>query len=138
MPKPLGDSTTTASSTGDLIGRTTLCATGDFAMSAGWGTSPVLTVVRGSDVAASITIQAKATVGANPTITYTFKNGAWANAPIVVCCRTDIQAATGAPATNVQNEFVVTSVSTTQVVFTFNGTPVANTTYGLNFICMGV
>jgi len=115
----------------------TALATSDFVLSAGWGTSPVLTVVGGNDQCASITIQAKATVGANPTVTLTFKNGTWTNAPIVVCGRTELSAATGAPAAAVSNEWVPTTVSATQVVFTFNGTPVANSTYGLSFICMG-
>ena len=117
----------------------TALATADYVLSAGWGTSPTFTAVRGTDAGAAFTITAKATVGANPTVTLTFKNGAWANgAPIVICGRTEIVAATGAPAAAVSNEFVVTSVSTTQAVFTFNGTPVANSTYGCSFICMGV
>lgn len=115
----------------------TALAAGDFVLSAGWGTSPVLTVVRGTDQAAVITIQAKATVGANPTVTLTFKNGTWTTIPIVVCSRTEIIAVTGAPAAAVQNEFVPTTVSATQIIFTFNGTPVANSTYGCSFICMG-
>jgi hypothetical protein len=111
---------------------------GDFVLSAGWGTSPTFTVVRGTDQGAVFTITAKATVGANPTVTFTFHNGAWPNgAPVVVCNRTEIVAATGSPAAAVSNEFVPTTVSTTQIVFTFNGTPVANSTYGCSFICMG-
>lgn len=116
----------------------TALVTGDFVLSAGWGTSPVLTVVRGTDQAAAITIQAKATVGANPTVTLTFKNGTWTTIPIVICGRTELVAATGAPAAAVSNEWVPTTISATQIVFTFNGTPVANSTYGLSFICMGV
>ena len=117
----------------------TVLVTADYVVSAGWGTSPVLTAVRGTDNGAAFTVQAKATVAANPIVTLTFKNGAWANgAPIVICGRTEFVAATGAPAAAVSNEFVVTTVSTTQIVFTFNGTPVANSTYGCSFICMGV
>ena len=117
---------------------TTLVTT-DYVLSAGWGTTPTFAAVRGTDNGATFTIVAKATVGANPTVTLTFKNGAWVNgAPIVVCGRTDVTAATGAPAAAVANEFVPTTVSTTQIIFTFNGTPVANSTYGCSFICMGV
>ena len=115
----------------------TTLVTADYVLSAGWGTSPVFTAVRGTDQAATFTIQAKATVGANPTVTLTFKNGTWTVAPIVVCGRTELVAATGAPAAAVTNEFVPTTVSATQIVFTFNGTPVANSTYGCSFICMG-
>lgn len=116
----------------------TALITADYVLSAGWGTSPVFTAVRGTDQAATFTIQAKATVGANPTVTLTFKNGTWITAPIVVPCRTELVAATGAPAAAVSNEWVPTSVTATQVVFTFNGTPVANSVYGCSFIVMGV
>ncbi len=117
----------------------TALSAADYVLSAGWGTTPTFTAVRGTDTGATFTIVAKATTSANPTVTLTFKNGAWANgAPIVICGRTEIAAATGAPAAAVSNEFVTTTVSTTQIVFTFNGTPVANSTYGCSFICMGV
>lgn len=116
----------------------TVLATSDYVLSAGWGTTPTFTAVRGTDQAATFTVQAKATVGANPTITLTFKNGTWTNAPIIVCGRTELVAATGAPAAAVSNEWVITSVTATQAVFTFNGTPVANSIYGCSFICMGV
>lgn len=116
----------------------TVLVAADYVLSAGWGTSPVFTAVRGTDQAATFTIQAKVTVGANPTVTLTFKNGTWTTAPIVVCSRTEIVGATGAPSAAVQNEFVPTTVSATQIIFTFNGTPVANSTYGCSFICMGV
>jgi hypothetical protein len=123
---------------GDSTTLPTALVTADYVLSAGWGTSPTFTAVRGTDQGATFTVTAKATVGANPTVTLTFKNGAWANsAPIVICGRTEIVAATGAPATAVSNEFVPTTVSTTQIIFTFNGTPVANSTYGCSFICLG-
>jgi hypothetical protein len=110
---------------------------GDFAASAEWGTSPVITVVGGTDGCASVTIQAKATTAASPTLTLTFKDGAWTTIPVVIPARTDIVAATAAPGATVTNEWVVTSVTSTQAVFTFLGTPVANNTYGLAFICIG-
>src|SRR6266850_3798583 len=115
----------------------TVLVTADYVLSAGWGTTPTFTAVRGTDQAATFTIVAKATVGANPTVTLTFKNGTWTNIPIVVCGRTELVAATGAPSAVVTNEFVPTTVSATQIIFTFNGTPVANSTYGCSFICMG-
>jgi hypothetical protein len=158
MAKPLGDVTTVPTAHADLTGMLptaavpvltvvsaqrynshagTVLVTADYALSSGWGTSPTFTAVRGTDQAAAFTITAKATVGANPTITLTFHDGTWTNAPIVVCGRTEIVAATGSPSTSVSNEFVPTSVTATQIVFTFNGTPVANSTYGCSFICMG-
>jgi len=108
-----------------------------FALSAGWGTTPTLTIVGGTDQACAITIVAKATVGASPTVTYTFKDGTWTNAPIVVCDRTDVSAAAAAPGATVTNQWATTSVSATAVTFTFNGTPVANNTYGLAWVAMG-
>jgi len=115
----------------------TVPTSSSFALSAGWGTTPTLTIVGGTDQACAITIVAKATVGASPTVTYTFKDGTWTNAPIVVCDRTDVSAAAAAPGATVTNQWATTSVSATAVTFTFNGTPVANNTYGLAWVAMG-
>lgn len=115
----------------------TALATGDIAVSAGWGTSPTITVVRGTDQAAFIQITAKATVGAAPTVTVTFHDGTWGTVPIVVACRTDTVAANAVPSAAITNQWAVTSVSATAVTFTFNGTPVANSVYGLSYIAMG-
>lgn len=109
----------------------------DFVASAEWGTSPVLTVVGGTDQAASITIQAKTTTSASPKITLTFKDGTWTNVPVVIAQRTDVVAATAAPGATVTNQWVVTAVTATSVEFTFNGQPVANNTYGLAFEVFG-
>jgi hypothetical protein len=109
----------------------------DYVASSGWGTSPTKTAVIGTDTAATFTIVAKATVGANPTITLTFHDGTWTNVPVVVVCQVGLQTAAGSPTTVVSNEWVVTSTTATQVVFTFNGTPVANDTYGFSFVAIG-
>lgn len=109
----------------------------DFVASAEWGTSPVLTVVGGTDQAASITIQAKVTTSASPKITLTFHDGTWTNVPVVVAQRTDVVAATAAPGATVTNQWVVTAITATSVEFTFNGQPVANNTYGLAFEVFG-
>ena len=115
----------------------TALAASDYAASSGWGTSPTKTAVVGTDQGATFTITAKATVGASPTITLTFHDGTWTQTPVVVVSRQDVVAAAAAPGATVTNQWVVTSVSATSVVFTFNGTPVANNTYGLSFIAMG-
>jgi len=115
----------------------TALAASDYAASSGWGTAPTLTAVRGTDQGATFTVTAKATVGASPTITLTFHDGTWTTVPVVVVCRQDVVAAAAAPGATVTNQWVVTSVSATAVVFTFNGTPVANNVYGLSFIAMG-
>ncbi len=119
-----------------IAGRGTALAITDIVLSSGWGTSPVKAIT-GSDAAGTVTITAKATVGASPTITLTFKDGTWTTIPVVLVDRTDVSAATAAPGVAVTNRFVVTSVSATQMVITFNGTPVANNVYSFSFICIG-
>ena len=109
----------------------------DYTASSGWGTSPIKTAVRGTDQGATFTIAAAAAVGASPTITLTFHDGTWTQIPVIVVSRQDVVAAAAAPGATVTNQWVVTSVSATAVVFTFNGTPVAGNTYGLSFIAMG-
>lgn len=148
MP-PLGDITSVPSVTAPVFtgqvstkridghGGTALVS-GDFALSAGWGTTPTLSITANSrDHGGSFTIVAKATTGSNPTVTLTFHDGTWTNIPAVVCDRTDVAAATATPSASVTNQFVPTTVSATQIIFTFNGQPVANNTYGCSWICMG-
>ena len=145
MGAPLGDSTqfpsiatfTTVQTKRLNVHGGTALVSGNIALSSGWGTSPTLTINRGVDQAASIQITAKATTAANPTVTVTFADGTFTQIPVVVPTRTDITAATGAPSTSVANDWVPTTVSATQVVFTFNGTPVANSVYGLAWIALG-
>lgn len=108
------------------IGSTVLYT--DFTPSGGFGTSPVITVAGTSkDQGGQVTVQAKATTGANPTLTFVFHNGTWGHVPAVTACSGDTS---GLP-------WVVTSISATQVVFTLLGTPVANSTYVLNWTAMG-
>ena len=89
--------------------------------SSGFGTSPVLSVA-GTQNAFVLSVTAKATTGANPTITLTFPI-AYIAASQFVCCRTDSLSDTG--------YWAVQSTSTTQAVFEFVGTPTANHVYGL-------
>ncbi len=66
---------------------TTLVA-GDFALSAGWGTTATVSAVSGTDQRFRITVTSAGTgQGANPTITFTFQDGTWTNTPIVLCQR---------------------------------------------------
>jgi len=145
MGAPLGDSTqfpsiatfTTVQTKRLNVHGGTALVSGNIALSSGWGTSPTLPINRGADQAASIQITAKATTAANPTVTVTFADGTFTQIPVVVPTRTDTTAATGAPSASVTNHWVPTTVSATQVVFTFNGTPVANSVYGLAWIALG-
>lgn len=110
---------------------------GDFVLSSGWGTSPTTTAISGGDAAWEATFTAKATTGANPTIAFTFDGGAWFNGAT----------ATGAPPMCIvqleASSDVLTApitVSTTQTVetITYHGTPVANATYQIRSICIGI
>lgn len=143
-PLPIGG-TAPAAITGTTIqakrlnvhGGTALVA-GDIALSAGWGTSPTLTINRGVDQAASIQITAKATVAANPTVVVTFHDGTFTQIPVVVACRTDVTSANSTPTAAITNQWAVTTVTATAVTFTFVGTPVANSIYGLAYIALGI
>jgi hypothetical protein len=105
---------------------------GDFVASAGFGSTGAFTAPLGRDQAGQVTITPSgAGIVANPTVTFTFHDGTWTTAPIVVATRGDLQAPTTA-------YWAVTSVSATQVVFTFVGLPVSGTSYVLQFVTMGV
>ena len=104
-------------------------AAGNFALSAGWGSTATVTSVIGTDQAWQITVTSSGTgQAANPTVTLTFKDGAWANAPITISKMTGglgtVTALTEAP------------TSTTNLI-TFQGTPVSGKTYILSSIAMG-
>lgn len=102
----------------------------DFVLSAGWGDGPAtIGTITGSDQAWQGTITASGIgQGANPTITFTFKDGTWTNAPI---CSSKVNGGTGAilPLTDAPT-------ATTNVI-TFVGTPVTTLTYQIISICIG-
>lgn len=103
---------------------------GDYAASAGFGTSPTITPASNStDSRGRVSITADTTTAANPTLTLTFQDGAWPSAPFVTCSRGDTESTAG--------EWRVTSTTTTTAVFTFVGTPTATETYILDFAVIG-
>lgn len=107
--------------------------TSAFSASANWGTSPTLALSATSNQAAgSLTVTAKATTGANPTVTYTFPQP-YTQAPVVVVSRGNDSALT-------TGHWVVVDASTTvsSCVFTFVGTPTANDLYVLDWIIVDV
>ena len=60
----------------------TALGAGDFALSANWGTTASVSSISGTDSRFAITILPTGTgQGTNPTITLTYKDGAWPNAP---------------------------------------------------------
>lgn len=103
----------------------TALATTDYALSAGWGTSPSKAVA-GTDTAGRVSITAAATTSANPTVTLTFKGGTFTTIPVVVATRGDI-------ATPTTGWWAVTGTTATTATFTFVGTPTAGNVYILNW-----
>lgn len=103
----------------------------EFVASAGWGFG-VSAAVYARDVGGRITITAGASsLGANPTLTLTFKDGAWPAVPVVVPARGDHVAPT-------TGYWEVTSRTATGCVFTFIGTPQANNVYVLDWMVVGL
>jgi hypothetical protein len=108
----------------------TLLASGNVALSSGWGTSPSF-VIGGFDPAFAITINAgTGTPTANPFAVITFADGAWADAnPICVVSRYDADPPGTAP--------VIATTTTTAVTLTFIGTPTVSTGYTFDVLCSG-
>ncbi len=104
----------------------TATVAGDYALSAGWGTTASVTVAAGSDdQRGQITVAATGTgQAANPTITFTFKDGAWTSSPFYIVKRNDANVLPNegtAPTSWTQ--------TTTVLTITFNGTPTAANSY---------
>lgn len=102
----------------------------DFALSAAWGAGATVAVALGStDARGRITITAAGVPAAGPTITLTFRDGAWRQAPFGLVLA---NGGTGAL-------LAATWVTTTQtLVITLPGaTPVAGLTYTYEFILLG-
>lgn len=109
----------------------TAVITGDFALSAGWGTTASVSAIQtGSrDTRGRITVTSSGTgQAANPTIVLTFHDGAYTSAPFAVVCRS------GGSQRSVPVE--VTTTSTTMTI-SFIGTPVAAETYVISYMVMG-
>lgn len=107
----------------------TALVAGDFALSGGWGATAAVSAVTGTDQGWQMTVTANgAGVAANPTITLTFKDGTWTNAPIGL---SKMIGGTGAI-----TDLTDAPTATTWVI-TFNGTPVAGSTYQIAGIAMG-
>lgn len=104
---------------------------GDYAASAGWGTTASIGTVSANDSHGSFIVTSAGTgQGANPTVTLTFKQGTWTTAPRV-------QAWMEGGGTGVLTFITSTSTATT-AVFTYQGTPVATFTYQIAFRVVGV
>ncbi len=111
-----------------FIGGAALVA-GDFVLSAGWGTTATIgglvTGAGSHDARGSFLVTSSGTgQGANPTVTFTFKDGAWGTAPFAIVVRS------GGDQLSVVSTWTTT---TTTLVLTFNGTPVAAETYTFSY-----
>ena len=63
----------------------TALGAGDFALSAGWGSTAAVSAVIGTDGAWEITVTSGGTgIAPNPTIILTFKDGTWTSSPIAI------------------------------------------------------
>lgn len=108
----------------------TALVSADIAGSATWGSTSVLSITSGStDQRGQLSMAANgAGIGANPTLTITFKDGTWTTAPFAVV--------------TVQDSVLTTlscsiALTATTLTITFCGTPVAGRSYGFNYIVMG-
>ena len=107
------------------IGAGTAHVAGDWAAS-GWGASAVVTIT-GTDSRGTVTVTTNAadTPSASPTLTLTYKDGAWASAPFAVASWDDN--ATGPIAS------VSTKTTTTTLVLKYHGTPTATSALTYKF-----
>lgn len=99
---------------------------GDVALHANWGTNPVLALSSGANRAAGVlTVTAKATTGANPTIVITYPE-AYDKVPAIVVSRGDA-------VSNTAGEIHAVSTATAATI-TFDGTPTADQVYVINYV----
>lgn len=102
---------------------------GDFSISAAWGSTASIASVSGTDAAGSITILTGGTgIAANPSVTLTFHDGTWTNAPICMATRGDVQTA---------GHVAVATITATSLLFIVNTTPNSGQNYPLYFVCFG-
>lgn len=103
---------------------------GDGVLSAGWGTSPSVTVSGYDPNFAVVVSSGTGSPTGNPTVTVTFKDGAWLDGnPVCQATRGD----GNTPAT----AYWINASTTTQVVLSFIGTPATSSNYTVNVSCGG-
>lgn len=112
----------------DLPGLGTNAQVSDFSLT-GWGSGASVSAVRGYDRGHVFTITVGASPSANPTVLYTFANGAQAVTPVV---QAQIRGGTGEV-----SDLQVTE-STSAYVLTFLGVPIAGQTYSFSAIIMSL
>jgi len=102
---------------------------GRFALSAGWGNTALVSAVVGFDPAWEILVTANGTgIAAGPTVVLTFVDGAWTNPPVAI---SKMVGGTG------QFADISDATTTTTWTLTYNGLPVAGSTYRFRGIAIG-
>ena len=102
---------------------------GDFSLSAGWGTTGNVGTISGTDARLRFTVNSSGSgQGANPTVTYTFKDGTWTTAPFAIVSRNGGDQAAVLP---------TWTITATTLVITFPGTPVAGESFIFEVIVIG-
>jgi len=103
---------------------------GDFALSAGWGTTASVGAITANDQRGRFEVTSAGTgQGANPTITITFKDLTWGVIPTFVVARTERGAQ---PTLN-----IIWATTATTLVITLIGTPVAAEIFAISYVGMG-
>lgn len=120
-----GDSLLKVVSADRYLGTGPQLATSDVAL-AGWGTGASVTV-SGTDQRGKVVVTAGTSPSANPTVTVTWKTQ-WPSVPVVLVEQS------GGSGTVLQPRY---TVSTTQLVITYPGTPTASQTYEFQWIALG-
>ncbi len=106
---------------------------GDFALSAGWGSTASIGSLAGSDANWYGTVTTAGTgLGANPTIVLTFKDGTFTAAPNCI-----VKMSSTSDATNTATAISWTTTATALTI-TFRGTPVVTNTFVFNVQTAGV
>jgi hypothetical protein len=108
----------------------TALVVGDFSASAGWGTGASVSAVSGDDAHGTVTVTSGTTPSVDPTVTLTFKDGTWTDAPSCFAKLILPEDSLMTP--------VLESTTATTMVLKFKGTPLASTAYQLKFFNYGV
>lgn len=101
---------------------------GNFVLSSAWGTGRSVGSIVGFDSAHQFTVTAGTGATQRPTIVFTFADGAWANAPLVIAQMTG--------GTGEVSDFSISQTTTTYTL-TYNGTPVNALTYTVTVFVKG-
>ena len=112
----------------------TALVAGDFALSAGWGTTASIAVTStAKDQRGGFGVTCNgASIAANPDVTLTFKDSLFPEIPAVVIVKAEIT-----PVAPTTAYWAILSTTTGSVTFLFVGTPVAGSTYSARYMVMG-